>query len=122
MGKFQFQSNSIHLDIAGHIFDIPGTVEYAEKIKEFSVQAQERARKLQEIEDSADAIQEASEFLTDTINGLLGDGASEKIFAGRAISLYDCIDVMQYICGEFNQFQKSKLAQYSPVRIQRRAK
>lgn len=120
MGKFQFANNNVELDISGNRFTIPGTVEYAIKIKEFGAAAAQYAQQLREREDEDQALRDGIQFMRSSLDAILGDGAAEQIFADREDNLYDYVDIMQYISDEFAQFQKQKQSQYSPNRAQRR--
>lgn len=120
MGKFQFANNNVELDISGNRFTIPGTVEYAIKIKEFGAAAAQYAQQLREREDEDQALRDGIQFMRSSLDTILGDGAAEQIFADREDNLYDYVDIMQYISDEFAQFQKQKQSQYSPNRAQRR--
>lgn len=121
MGKFEFQNNHVNLDIAGNHFSIPGSVEYAEKIKAWGLAAQRRAKELERYEDESKALCEGIRFMKDSIDAILGAGAAEQIFTGRDDNLYDYVDVLQYISSEFRDFQVRKQSQYLPNRAQRRA-
>lgn len=120
MGKFQFANNNVELDIAGKRFIIPGTVEYAIKIKEFGLAAAQYAQQLKERDDEEQALRDGIQFMRSSLDTILGDGAAEQIFADREDNLYDYVDIMQYISDEFAQFQKQKQSRYAPNRAQRR--
>lgn len=120
--KFEFRDNGLKLDIAGNIFEIDTTdPELVGRVYDFSVGAQEMASKLSQKEHYAEALKEAIQFCLDAIDSILGEGASNKIFAGRKISLFDCLDVIEYITTEINADRESRFQKYSPNRAARRA-
>ena len=120
--RFEFRDNTLKLDIAGNIFQIDATApETVQQIQKFAVEAQERATKLAKKDDFSEAMKEAIQFCLDTIDSILGTGAAEKIFAGRKINLYDCLDVINFIIEEIEADREERFKAYSPARVQRRA-
>ena len=122
MGKrFEFRDNRLKLDIDGNIFEIDTTdPELVGRVHEFTVGAQEMASKLSQKEHYAEALKEAIQFCLDTIDSILGEGSSNKIFAGRKVSFFDCLDVIEYITTEINADRESRFQKYSPNRAARR--
>ena len=120
--RFEFRDNTLELDIAGNIFQIDATApETVQQIQKFAVEAQERATKLAKRDDFSEAMKEAIQFCLDTIDSILGTGAAEKIFTGRKINLYDCLDVINFIVEEIEADREERFKAYSPTRVQRRA-
>ena len=120
--RFEFRDNTLELDIAGNTFQIDTTApETVQQIQKFAVEAQERATKLAKRDDFSEAMKEVIQFCLDTIDSILGAGAAEKIFAGRKINLYDCIDVINFIIEEIEVDREERFKAYSPARVQRRA-
>ena len=120
--RFEFRDNTLKLDIAGNIFQIDATApETVQQIQKFAVEAQERATKLAKRDDFFEAMKEVIQFCLDTIDSILGAGAAEKIFAGRKINLYDCLDVINFIIEEIEADREERFKAYSPARVQRRA-
>ena len=119
--RFEFRDNTLELDIAGNTFQIDTTApETVQKIQKFAVEAQERATKLAKRDDFYEAMKEAIQFCLDTIDSILGTGAAEKIFTGRKINLYDCLDVINFIVEEIEVDREERFKAYSPARVQRR--
>lgn len=119
--RFEFRDNTLELDIAGNIFQIDATApETVQQIQRFAIEAQERATKLAKRDDFYEAMKEAIQFCLDTIDSILGTGAAEKIFTGRKINLYDCLDVINFIVEEIEADRAERFKAYSPTRVQRR--
>ncbi len=113
MGKFQFNDNSIRLDIAGHLYRVSFSDLFLARIKAMGLRLIESSKKLQQEADGAKAIEKAIQIAYDEIDGILGEGASAAIFADRERDLFDAVDVINYISGELEKFKKSKEAQLS---------
>ncbi len=122
MKKFEFQNNSLELDIAGHRFELnpieDGLLERIEKMGEESKLEAERMRE----DNSPDSIKMGMNFMVKQIDALLGDGAANKIFEKRTINFFDVLDVLTYIKDSIIEFQSEKISKYSPNRVQRRSK
>lgn len=122
MKKFEFQNNSLELDIAGHKFELnpieDGLLERIEKMGEESKLEAERMRE----DNSPDSIKMGMNFMVKQIDALLGDGAASKIFEKRTINFFDVLDVLTYIKDSIIEFQSEKISKYSPNRVQRRSK
>lgn len=119
--KFEFRANTLELDIAGYIFEVdPTNPRLIQEMQTFSVEAQKKAEELSKREDYAKALEEVIQFCLDTIDSILGTGAAEKIFAGRKINFFDCLDVINFVVSEVNEFRQQKFQQYSPNRAMRR--
>lgn len=121
--KFEFKDNVLKLDIAGNIFDIDtSNPDLVKNILTFAKGAEEKAEQLQNVDDYVDQLEAAIELCLTSIDAILGEGASDKIFAGRNVSLFDCLDVINYIVVEIKNDREEKLKIYSPNRAQRRTK
>lgn len=123
MGKrFEFRDNGLKLDIVGNIFEIDtADPQLIKDIQDFSIEAQKKAEELSKREDYAKALEEAIQFCIDAIDKILGEDASKKIFANRKVNFFDCLDVIDFIVSEVNEFRQQKFQQYSPNRAMRRA-
>lgn len=121
---FQFNDNTIHLDIAGNKFDIDYTPTLIKEAKEFSKKALEQVEKLNAKEENQEEYEkiifETTDMLKDTIKFICGEDAIEKIFKGRKENFYDLIDVINYILDSFSKFKEKQNSKYSINRIQRR--
>ena len=112
MSKFEFRSNKVELDIAGHKFSV--TIAFGER-------AIKKGNEIKNYKDYNLAIKETCQFCYDAIDGLIEPGASKKIFEGREDNIYDCIDVINYITDEYQKTSNITNQKYSPNRAQRRA-
>lgn len=123
MSTFQFQDNTIHLDIAGHKFQLAARQELAEKLIVAGKQMQEFGEACDE--KDPEAFQKSVTFTHGVIDTLLGEGAAAKIFDGREADLYDCIDVFGYISSEVGAFmaqKKERYGKYLPNRLTQNGK
>lgn len=124
--KFEFGKNLLELDIAGEVFQIDTTdpklienaEEYGKEMQEYANKAEERAKEI----GNAKAMEEMIQICVDSIDIMLGEGATKKIFKDRKINFFDCIDIINFVTAEIQQARNSKLQQYSPNRAERRAK
>ena len=124
--KFEFGKNLLELDIAGEIFQIDTTdpklienaEEYGKEMQEYANKAEERAKEV----GNAKAMEEMIQICVDSIDIMLGEGATKKIFKDRKINFFDCIDIINFVTAEIQQARNNKLQQYSPNRAERRAK
>lgn len=124
--KFEFSSNLLELDIAGEVFQIdttdPKLIEnaekYGKKMQEYANKAEERAEEV----GNAKAMEEMIQICVNSIDIMLGEGATKKIFKDRKINFFDCIDIINFVTVEIQQARNNKLQQYSPNRAERRAK
>lgn len=120
--RFEFKDNKLKLDIAGNIFELDtANPELIKRVLDFSEEAQEIATELSNKEDYAEALEEAIQFCIDAIDKILGEDASKKIFANRKVTFFDCLDVINFVVSEVNEFRQQKFQQYSPNRAIRRA-
>ncbi len=109
MARFEFRNNDLTLDIAGNVFRVPATAEKMQQLIQWGRDVVKKADDLSGNEE-AKAVNEAIAFMHEGLDGFLGAGASDRIFAGREPNLIDCIDVMNYISEEFNQFKNKILS------------
>ena len=104
--KFEFRKVAAELDIAGHRFDLAVNAESAGKIEAWGKDAQVVSKQLEAGEKTID---NAWDFLLDSIDALLGDGASDTIFAEYPEADYlDALEVMTYIVEEFNEARANR--------------
>ena len=89
ISKFEFQSSVLEVDIAGHRFSI-------------DTESEELQTKMQEVIEKAhdtkpEDIKELLELMAESIDGVLGEGAVAKIFAGsgRKVNFADLIGSVQ---------------------------
>lgn len=124
--KFEFGKNLLELDINGVKFEIdttdPKLIGNAEKygieMQEYADKSEERAKKA----GNAKTMEEMIQICVDSIDMMLGEGATKKIFKDRKVNFFDCIDIINFVTAEIGKARENKLQQYSPNRAQRRAK
>ena len=128
MRKFEFRDSSAKLDIAGLEFKVELgdglLIAKAKKIQEKSGEHQAKLGALSDLSD-ADAVKkgvdEVCAFVQDAVDELLGAGAYESIFDGRAKNMYDHIDLLAFllesITDEMEKFRVQYGSKYSPKRI-----
>lgn len=102
MAKFEFKEHGypLELDIAGHAFTLNVTRETAKKLETYGKEAQRMGA---ELTGAPDGVEQAWRFMQSTLDGLLGEGATDAIWGDRDRDLMDIVDVMSYICGEIEQ-------------------
>lgn len=110
MSTFQFQDNTIHLDIAGHKFQLAARQDLTERLVAAGKQMQEFEKACDE--KDPEAFKKSVAFMHGAIDVLLGEGAAAKIFEGREADLYDCLDVFSYISSEVGAFAAQKQERY----------
>lgn len=116
MAKFSFKEHGypVELDIAGHVFTLNVTKETAQKLEEYGKEAQRMGA---ELPDTPEGLEQAWRFMENTLDGLLGAGAMDTIFAGRDRDLLDIVDVMTYICGEIEEAAKQQEGKPAPLPV-----
>lgn len=120
--RFEFRDNTLKLDIAGNIFELDTSdIEVIERVQAFSKDAQKLVQEMNKKDDYVEALKETIQFCLDSIDSILGEGSSEKIFSGRKVNLFDCLDVISFIATEVNRDRAARFQAYSPNRAQRRA-
>lgn len=113
MKEFSFKDAKVKMKLAGHVFEVDmGNRALHEQFTSFSQRALEYSKALQTSEDAAKTLEQATQFMLESIDGMLGQGASETIFEGRTIDLADATDVVNYILQCLNQAREKRLARY----------
>lgn len=108
MAKFQFRDYSLKLEFPNCEFCIQCNSDVGDKAKEMGKQFDMlRAEYL----EGKKTKQETVDFTIKSIDSILGDGASEKIFEGRDVTLSDAADVLIFIVTEANNFMRQKTAE-----------
>lgn len=116
MKEFNFKDAKVKMKLAGHVFEVDmGDRTLHEQFTSFSQRALEYSKALQTSEDAAETLEEATNFMLESIDGMLGRGASETIFEGRTIDLADATDVVNYILQCLNQAREKRLERYHKV-------
>lgn len=124
--KFEFGNNLLELNINGAEFAIdttdPKLIENAEKYgKEMQEYAQKAEKRAEEV-GNAKAMEEMIQICVESIDVVLGEGATKKIFKDRKINFFDTIDVINFMTSEIEKARDNLYQKYTPNRAQRRAK
>ncbi len=107
MKKFEFQKNTFETEICG--VTLAADVTKAEiEISRAQKNLVSFAKKITAGEATENEIADKITKTCQSINKAFGKGTAEKIFAGRTVSLHDCMDVVFYIVAAMNQFENSK--------------
>lgn len=121
--KFEFKQNDTELDFEGVKFYIDVTnPEVIERILKFSEAAQKQAENTKTDGNYLEELREVISLGLTSIDSILGEGASDKIFEGRRVGLLDVLDVLNFIQATVKEIREEKFKQYSPNRATRRAK
>lgn len=103
---FEFKERKkIHLEIAGNAFDLEHNGDLLKKVGDAGRKMVAYSADPTTTEDTAE---DMAYFVYDRIDEILGDGAADKIFAGRAPEFMDAYDVFGYIIGEINSVGKNR--------------
>lgn len=120
--KFEFRDHRTKLDIAGHIFKVDVmNPKVMKRIEEFGKQAIEQDF-LDEDDDFTTQLEKSLAFMHEAIDSILGEGSAEKIFEGIEPSLFDMIDVLNYISSASKEARQKQFDKYSPERVKRSKK
>lgn len=112
--KFEFKRNELELDISGKKFTVDVTSPILHKrITEFA----EKASSFDTATNSPEALEEIMEFMSQSIDAVLGKDATLLIFDGRVVKFFDLLDVMQFIVEEIRVYRETKNKQYSFTRV-----
>lgn len=123
MGKFEFRSSTLELDIAGNKFEVcVSDPHMQERLQAFGNEAISTANGEDEQSSISERFDKAIDLCDRAINEVLGAEASKKIFADRTRDLLDRIDVVAYMTKEIDAFRSERLRQYSPARAARAGK
>ncbi|MBW8383956.1 MAG: hypothetical protein K0M69_15735 [Youngiibacter sp.] len=125
MSKFQFKDRSLTLNIAGHEFALDASASsFYTEIRAVGQSCVDKAAELKDKPATIEMLNETTQFILEAIDGILGAGASDKIFETRTKDMFDAIDVLGYIIEEAQALNKARIdervAKYSPNRAQRR--
>ena len=93
---FQFRDRKVTTNIAGQVFTFENTPELGETIKGYSLKGIDLAKEMRAGEKT-DA--DAMSYCRETIDGILGTDAFNRIFSERAPNFPDSIDIINYLAG-----------------------
>lgn len=108
MGKFQFKNYTRTLEFPGCEFTVECNSDLGDSIYATRSEYDALVEKYQRGEVDKAAL---VAFVKETTDKILGDGATDKIFAGRTITLTDASDVLVFIITEITEtFRANKKA------------
>ncbi|WP_087064766.1 hypothetical protein [Intestinibacillus massiliensis] len=107
---FEFKKRGFPVEVAGHPFTLETGTAAARKLEAFGAEAKRLAG---ELPKTAEGMETAWGFLAGTLDGLLGDGATDTIFAGREHDLFDLVDVLTYLCDAYKAQAAAATAQWA---------
>jgi len=99
--KFRFRNFDIELDIEGTIYRVKPTTELSKKTVAFRDTINDFMQKA--LKGDAD-LESLGKTCRPIIDGILGDGASDAIFADRTPTPFDYADLVSYIATEITQY------------------
>lgn len=114
--KFEFTNYDVPVEIGGCTFYLDCSAETGDYIKQCGNELREMADAIERGEKTAD---NAIEYGVNMMDTLLGDGASEKVFAGRRKRLSDVVDICVWLTEIAAKFQQER-AKTRKNRAQRR--
>lgn len=97
MAQFKFRNYDLELDIEGIIFHVDCRSKTGDKIKQIS---QGGMKLLEDLISKRKTEDDAIKYCLAAIDGILGNGASGKIFATQAPTVTDCSDLLMFLCQE----------------------
>lgn len=121
--KFEFQNNNLELDIAGNDFSVdtlnPALLDAVEAFSKKAINFDIDSEK-----SDSENVQMMCKFLAESIDGILGDDSTKKIFKNKPqVNFFDLMDVMDYMITEIKEFKEEKnrkYGKYSPNRIKKK--
>ena len=112
MSKFEFRNTETLLEIEGKSFTIdmglPETIKSFDQLKGSTMKLLNDINEFQE-KGKGDIEKTAltwCESVKKAVNGFLGDGSYEQIFAGRTVNLIHHLDLLSYVISEIDQSEK----------------
>lgn len=114
--EFNFRDARVKLKIAGHVFEVDmGKRALHEELATFSQRALEYSKALKTSKDAKKTLEEATQFILMSIDKILGQGASAKIFQDRTADLADATDVVNFILQSLNQAREKRMQRYQKL-------
>lgn len=112
--------NDVVLKLNGVDFSFDSTdFEILENIEKFAEESESKAIEAQKNEDVIGAIKGATEYVLEAIDSILGEGASEKIWENKKVSLNQAVGVINHISEEVIKVRKEAFNRFSPDRLKR---
>lgn len=119
---FNFNNNTINLDIAGKKFNIDYDTTLIKAIEDFSKNAEEKSKLLKtSLKDGeyTKKLNESIKLMKDLIDTICGEGACKEIFEGRKENYFDYVDVIDYIYEEIHKFKENNKDRFNKYTSQR---
>lgn len=124
MKKFEFPREVIDLDIAGHVFQLAAGSAANANLADCGVRMADYAETMyqgNDTEKTADAMADATDFMMDIIEDILGEGAADDIFTGREPDYMDCMAVIGFITAAVQEHNETRLTSLAePANRERR--
>lgn len=125
MREFQFNNQSIEMQIGGNTFAVnPAEGNFMKKLAEVKKKAEEHLKKTKTIGEKDNilkAFSDATTFLKGSIDDLLGEGSSDLIFKDRKENLLDMLDILAYISETITEETHNRTVGSYVNRAQKRA-
>ncbi len=118
MGKFEFRKNVIELDIAGEIYEVPGSTEFLHTVSECGERMVARSAGMKEDKEDGTDLGDTTDFMLQCLEEILGVDVVDSIFAEREPDFYDCTDLFEFVTTEIKEYHARKLnalAMVNPV-------
>ncbi|HBF64745.1 MAG TPA: hypothetical protein DDW34_02075 [Clostridium sp.] len=113
MGKFEFRKNVIELDIAGEIYEVPGSTEFLHTVSECGERMVARSA---EMKEEGSDLGDTTDFMLQCLEEILGVDAVDSIFAEREPDFYDCTDLFEFVTREIKEHHARKLNSLAMVK------
>ncbi len=105
MKEFEFTNYDVEIKISGHIFTLDCSSNTGDYLKKCSGELRELAEAMERGEKTSD---DAVQYGTAMLDTLLGDGASDKIFADRKKRVSDITDICVWLTQVAAEFQRER--------------
>lgn len=105
MKEFEFTNYDVEIKISGHIFTLDCSSDTGDYLKKCSGELLELSEAMKRGEKTAD---DAVQYGMTMLDTLLGDGASDKIFADRKKRVSDILDIGLWLAQVASEFQRKR--------------
>ena len=95
--QFKFKNRNLVLDFEGVIIEIDNISDALVKTSIVGQKMVDYFNNMDTEGDTTKIVQDATDFVLDCIDEVIGDGAADKIFANREPEYFDTLDVFNYI-------------------------
>lgn len=115
--------DDVQITIMGEDFSFDSTdMVIIKKIKDFSEEAPKKMDELKDREDMIKAVEEATQYVVDVIDSILGEGACKRIFKDNPVSMLKATQIIDHINEAIIKARGEKAKEYSTNRATRRSK